>query len=88
MKTHTPGPWLINESAEITNVKYVLGRIYCGDTFPSGNDEWDANCMLIAAAPEMLEALEAALVTLKAFLPEAWATVNKVEEAINKAKGL
>lgn len=38
-----------------------------------------------AAAPEMLQALQDACVTLKAFLPDAWATIKIVESAIQKA---
>jgi hypothetical protein len=56
-KKHTPGPWEINEHAEITDGKYILGRVYCGDVFPCEDDELNSNAQLIAAAPDLLEVL-------------------------------
>lgn len=53
MKTkHTPGPWTIDEHAQIIAGKSVLGCVYCGDVFPNPDlPECDANARLIAAAP-------------------------------------
>ena len=53
---HTPGPWRIDEHAQIIAGKSVLGRIYCGDIFPNEDlPECNANSELIARAPELLE---------------------------------
>jgi len=60
---HTPGPWRIDKHAQIlgkSNLvgESVLGRVYCGDIFPNDElPECTANAKLIAAAPELLEAL-------------------------------
>ena len=54
---HTPGPWKVKD-----------GVIYCADGIPpfdathtriDGKGEWEANVHLIAAAPDLLAALEA-----------------------------
>lgn len=66
MKLHTPGPW-----ARIIADGYIVRhpQIY-SDTGPVANATWlgdsrleelNANARLIAAAPELLEALEALL---------------------------
>jgi hypothetical protein len=52
---HTAGPWRIDEFAQIVTDATVLGKVYCGDIFPSGNEEWDANAQLIASAPSLLK---------------------------------
>lgn len=91
----TPGPWKIVKMKFQGDLKDTL--FIC----PTGNFEFniaqtingigvdvEANARLIAAAPELLEALLACEVTLKAFLPDAFATISLVESAINKAKGL
>jgi hypothetical protein len=69
---HTPGTW---------NVSGIpLGRpSVIGDM-----DEAMANARLIAAAPDMLEAMEVAL----EFMPEkATIAIEKIKSAIAKAKG-
>jgi hypothetical protein len=63
-QTHTPGPWEVNlETGEITaNGPVVLGTIYGADDFPCNEnditEECNANARLIAAAPELLDALQ------------------------------
>jgi hypothetical protein len=55
MSTHSPGPWVFDESDH---------SIYCGDDWPCVASFSDAdlpspaNGRLMAAAPELLEALE------------------------------
>lgn len=95
MKTesqHTPGPWKtmpmdgggisINQiESEHYNDLSVAGCY--------GNYEVnEANAALIASAPDMLQALEDARITIQAFLPDAWATLQVIDSAINKAKGI
>ena len=69
--SHTEGPWIIRTSPhyKITGVSHreiivdpegeeggiVLGEVFYSDT---GDDEAEANARLIAAAPELLEALQ------------------------------
>lgn len=59
--THTPGPWrcepLRYRGGEHIEPPYIRGRY---DIFPIPDDnEAEANARLIAAAPELLEALKA-----------------------------
>ena len=72
MTEHTPGPWKVHSRAR--GYGYVRDRSerpICG--FGSGslsNDESAANAHLIAAAPDMLEALQAMLKDPPATLDE------------------
>lgn len=63
MSKHTPGPWFVNGHEHYT--KYVEARIgggllqevaACGPT--EKQEQQEANARLIAAAPELLEALQ------------------------------
>ena len=113
MSKHTPGPWTyaleygpnITEPPRITTIgrcaNYVIGlpSDYPGGNYrdgdPSGDEEADAR--LMAAAPELLEALE----TLERWLRQAgeedggnfdWETINrdegaKARDAIRQATG-
>ncbi|HFF2105780.1 TPA: hypothetical protein ACGBGH_004783 [Pseudomonas aeruginosa] len=63
MSKHTPGPWFVNGRESYT--KYVEARIgggllqevaACGPT--EQQEQQEANARLIAAAPELLEALQ------------------------------
>ncbi|MGV5083073.1 hypothetical protein [Pseudomonas aeruginosa] len=62
MRKHTPGPWFVNGHENYT--KYVEARIgggllqevaACGPT--EQQEQQEANARLIAAAPELLDAL-------------------------------
>ena len=67
MSRHTPGPWIIHGGpgrlkynlAVIDSIPDVDGRVIanCICTLANSNDDCDANAKLIAAAPELLEAL-------------------------------
>lgn len=76
MMTHTPGPWEIELVAPSYNVGYRFhiwpggrgGWMIAAITNASKSSEdsrCEANARLIAAAPDLLEAAEAALVTLE-----------------------
>jgi hypothetical protein len=60
---HTPGPWMLCESADARNRGYIrpdpLSPAICKITETGRAREWRANARLIAAAPEMFEALKA-----------------------------
>lgn len=54
---HTPGPWKITDAEFIDDAKGgPVARVY---SQMRPKDEWQANAALIAAAPELLEALKA-----------------------------
>ena len=94
---HTPGPWeLIAESVEdsrgnsIAMVTGGSGRQYVEDEV---NAECLANACLIAAAPELLEALEMALYYYESFRDKSPTGETETDDiaiiraAIRKAKG-
>lgn len=63
---HTPGPWMVDEAYPFVVYARVKGKeVYLADCdiaySPLPPKEPDANARLIAAAPELLEALKALL---------------------------
>jgi hypothetical protein len=96
---HTPGPWLIEESSnedEFANVfgpndRPVAGIYIENDGSETPSEEDTANARLIAAAPEMLQALKDvsnAYQEMFAVMPVAFQTYDSiVESAIAKASG-
>lgn len=52
MTKHTPGPWDLQETLISHGSKRPLARIW------NEHENWEANARLIAAAPELLAALE------------------------------
>lgn len=97
MSKHTPGPWSVTESSDWTGMSGVsLGiddaagqegeRDYHLATVVHGDpEELAANARLIAAAPELLEALEDALQYLQHHLPDE--ALEPHRAAIKKARG-
>jgi len=59
---HTPGPWIVDE--DMSNDVMAGGELLA-TAYPMKRDDlpgsWKANAALIAAAPELLEALKALL---------------------------
>lgn len=93
MNKHTPGPWFITG----TMTKYVEARIgggliqevaSCGPTEADNGygEQQAANARLIAAAPDLLEALEI-LVELAGTGCNIDGTIAMAKAAIAKAKG-
>ncbi|MBW3096846.1 hypothetical protein [Pseudohoeflea coraliihabitans] len=98
---HTPGPWafevnvwgsiLSTDYGEAENLK--AGRAWDEDISIAANVDWDvigeeeiaANARLIAAAPELLEALEETLIV--ATRNEDGDFADRARAAIAKAKG-
>ena len=89
--THTPGPWGIEVSTNMGHTVRVVAKVgrdgigddICrlGDVTKPGHE---ANARLIAAAPELLEALE----TIMSYPSSAPAThLFRAESAIRAAKG-
>lgn len=98
MSAHTPGPWTINERHGGTTVLIGASTVaiaYDPEEPTQASETAKANARLIAAAPELLAALQLGLleaVTLKARLPEPYrsnieAFVASARAAIAKAEG-
>ena len=98
--THTPGPWEEIKCGFIHGPirkpkNYATQVSICRVTYPTRplnkNDPWDmqfpANARLIAAAPELLDALEN-LVGAVRHLDPCSGSLQMAEAAIKKAKGL
>ena len=97
---HTPGPW--SSSMWTDDVAGAVGwSIVCGDaghlvptnTFETDDEEEaEANARLIAAAPELLDALKAMLdqfnySTVSGLVHDESMAIMKAREAIAKATG-
>ena len=74
-----PGPW------------HWEGKVLCNDAHIVGGDRWtfsDADKILIAAAPELLEALQFTIHDIGYWLSTQKPELKeKIESAINKALG-
>jgi len=88
-KKFTSGPWRLDESSFLLKVvsddpfDIIVGSVGHEDTVES---EMKANAKLIAAAPELYEACQAALTELQQYIPVTDVNVlNKVTNAIRKA---
>jgi len=101
MTEHTPGPWRLHQWSKAAGNPGVYSRVSANrddagdidvcrfDLFPDADDEHEANAKLIAAAPDMLESLQATLKYLECYAsPEANELWSKVGEAIAKATGV
>lgn len=96
---HTPGPWTASGTQVCTWTKenYTTNVPFTYDPpLPAPSRQWTeklvseakANAHLIAAAPDMLEALESALLELKRLDDDGSAYDRmKIRNAIAKAKG-
>ena len=92
-KTHTPGPWQFGKVSQLPafSLPIEYQRIYMPDNdaaFVSGSHA-EANARLIAAAPELLEALEELLTAEKLDDddPILDCARGKAKSAISRAKG-
>lgn len=92
---HTPGPWEVDENDLMIFSAGGNGK-RIADTMPHDeddmpDDEWRANAVLIAAAPELLAALEAMLAAGSAygcdFTQNNPRIAMQARAAIAKAKG-
>lgn len=81
--THTPGPWEIRWIESEDTPRYFVGtRTHYAARAWSSED-----ARLIAAAPEMLEALKTAKQCLKENRGPSMDEFMKIQEAIAKAEG-
>lgn len=91
---HTPGPW-VGETAKSHGANITIYGTEAGDAvdvcdvvYRGDETQVEANAHLIAAAPDMLEALEAALAYLvMAGTDHAEPTRATIRAAIKKARG-
>jgi hypothetical protein len=83
---HTPGPWIPADAADNRVVIYGGDRCIClvGD---QGDPVVDADARLMAAAPELLAALEAFTDTTNAQCPVDHPAFALARAAIAKARG-
>ena len=83
MSKHTPGPWFTSQPNEGggTLIKPIPGQVIAQcDLMP----EMEANAHLVAAAPELLYALES-IVEMNPELPMGM--IEAADDAIAKARG-
>lgn len=100
---HTPGPWHLEEMGYNSSSYYIRGSSESGDRLTIGKgavahiprstvNPMEANARLIAAAPELLEALKAMLEAEYAhewedYSSEELTVLEKAHAAIAKAEG-
>lgn len=93
MAGHTPGPWALRRGHSVVEIRTVAGLAVAQTTsdayWQSFSAEADANARLIAAAPEMLEALKQAREYLRYSLGSTSETnpYPAIDAAIAKAEG-
>lgn len=92
MKQHTPGEWVVSETyldgcfTVITKVAAPEKKNIICDIWGMDTKEGKANAKLIAAAPELLEALEGAVKAMKIVTSSAIKPfIERAESAIKKA---
>jgi hypothetical protein len=86
--SHTPGPWLHIGQGDVVarSDKYCGGEKDIASVFLTRNDEDEANANLIAAAPDLLEALKR-LMGGTTTLQDAQEAAQEARAAIAKATG-
>lgn len=92
---HTPGPWFVDEESPLDVRTNGVGKLMWICDAPDGYDtsniegmkQREANARLIAAAPDLLEALEVVLCELEAQDIHAPARIAFAKAAIAKATG-
>lgn len=82
---HTPGPWAVGDGYEV----YAI-TAYRSVAMVLGDEHAKANSALIAAAPDLLEALERCVREMKgsiSFTHEFDDAIEAARAALSKAKG-
>lgn len=94
MSKHTPGPWETDRNnvhtGQIATIHHCLNNDWVevwSPNWPADEAEQEANARLIAAAPEMLEALQVAELALRERGLRACGEYKQIEAAIAKATG-
>lgn len=90
MSGHTPGPWCAVDVDHAVAICTVDGHTVA-DVFAMADAECgvttDANARLVAAAPDLLEALQEAHEALDGVRPYTVGLMNAINSAIAKATG-
>jgi hypothetical protein len=86
---HTPGPWRMVECPEIHDEGNAYEIEVDGQTIAHiyASEDMDANARLVSAAPDMLEALKAALLRLDHHDAQSAPEALQCRDAIKKAEG-
>ena len=89
---HTPGPWQYGSGKLSNSIQvYVGAQNIASVTMLNHYEPADANARLIAAAPDLLEALRALIKTADMYWTEdkstTWPALEESREAIAKAIG-
>ena len=91
MNKHTPGPWVWGEDYcglyGSGRDREVMTHQRFEGMWLSHVDSQEANARLIAAAPDLLEALEDSLTALNIVYPNGSPVLNAATHAIAKARG-
>ena len=88
MEKHTPGPWRVKDRTENETIVFAGKNFKVAEVeHPHWDDEAKANAALIAAAPELLAACEAARESLNGFGTEDKPLLDMIDNAINRATG-
>ena len=83
MSKHTEGPWKHSTTYSVYGQNKMVASVYGDDPECKPDDRLKANATLIAAAPELLEALEE-VIAISDRKHDVW---DKAKQAIAKAKG-
>jgi len=101
MSNHTPGPWKLQEIEDSSGIEVVeililtddvdIAQIYAFED-PETISDARADADLIAAAPDMLKALELIKRVAETHCGDSWSEMNdtvyiSAREAIEKARG-
>jgi hypothetical protein len=87
---HTPSPWNLGTETLIVRSSNRESHIAdCGISYSLSDSEMKSNARLIAAAPELLEALEAMLAEMQVWESELGEhpAATKARAVLAKAKG-
>lgn len=89
--THTPGPWAITLDAMDTFVSSADGKTICeiahSRDFSNPAKECVANARLIAAAPDLLDALDALTITiLQNCCEDDYANMHGLKKYVERAR--
>lgn len=83
----TKGPWEVG--ADSTSGQYIVAKfdeslVIVAESYPDGNQDFEANARLIAAAPTLLEQLEALVFELSACEKAGNWKIEAVQRGIKK----
>ena len=84
MSKHTPGPWRVVQDPTNLSLQVYGQTLALFECWRRSDEQTElANARLIAAAPDLLEALEFVI----RGVPDTWEGVQKARAAIAKATG-